>query len=110
MNAINASALAHAGLYEKVTSGKFLDDLRTAIILFDADGIAIDCNPAATELLSAAPATILAATRGNTASALVGLLVSSFRTTHFTHWAPRVRSVSPALARHLMGEGALRLA
>lgn len=55
MNAISASALAHAALYERVTSGEFLDDLRTAILLFNVDGIAIDCNRAAAELLSAAP-------------------------------------------------------
>lgn len=55
MNAINAIALAHAGLYESVLSVEFLDDLQTGILLFDADGIAIDCNRAAAELLSAEP-------------------------------------------------------
>jgi HD-GYP domain-containing protein (c-di-GMP phosphodiesterase class II) len=55
MNAISASALANAALYESVLSEEFLDDLRTGVILFGADGIAIDCNRAATELLSAEP-------------------------------------------------------
>src|SRR5665213_1779772 len=55
MNAINAQTLTHAGLYGRVFSGEFLDGLRTGILLFDADGIAIDCNRAATELLNAAP-------------------------------------------------------
>jgi HD-GYP domain-containing protein (c-di-GMP phosphodiesterase class II) len=55
MNAINAGALAHAALYESVLSGEFLDDLRTGVILFNADGIAIDCNRAAAELNGIAP-------------------------------------------------------
>ena len=55
MNAINAQTLTHAGLYGQVFSGEFLDGLRTGILLFDADGIAIDCNRASTELLNAAP-------------------------------------------------------
>jgi HD-GYP domain-containing protein (c-di-GMP phosphodiesterase class II) len=55
MNAINAQTLTHAGLYGRVFSGEFLDGLRTGVILFDADGIAVDCNRASTELLDAAP-------------------------------------------------------
>jgi hypothetical protein len=37
MNAINAQTLTHAGLYERVFSGEFLDNLRTGVLLFDAD-------------------------------------------------------------------------
>ena len=55
MNAINAQTPTHAGLYERVFSGEFLDDLRTGVMLFDADGIAVDCNRASTGLLNAAP-------------------------------------------------------
>jgi len=55
MNAINALTLTHAGLYERVFSGDFLDGLRTGVMLFDADGVAVDCNRASTELLDTAP-------------------------------------------------------
>lgn len=55
MNAINAQTLIHAELYQRVLSGEFLDDLRTGVMLFDADGIAVDSNKASTELLGAAP-------------------------------------------------------
>lgn len=55
MNVIRADSLAHAGLYESVLSEEFLDNLRTAVLLFDADGITVDCNRAAAELFSAEP-------------------------------------------------------
>jgi hypothetical protein len=37
MNAINVQTVTHAGLYERVFSGEFLDNLRTGVLLFDAD-------------------------------------------------------------------------
>ena len=51
MNEISAQGLIQAGLYRRVLSGEFLNRLRTGILMFDADGIAIDCNRAAAELL-----------------------------------------------------------
>jgi len=51
VNEISAQGLIQAGLYRRVLSGEFLNRLRTGILMFDADGIAIDCNRAAAELL-----------------------------------------------------------
>ena len=42
-------------MYDRVYSGEFFDALRTGVMLFDVDGVAINCNRAATELLGATP-------------------------------------------------------
>lgn len=53
MNAVNAQLLSHVGLYDRVYSSEFLDNIRTGILIFDADGVAIDANRSAVAMLGA---------------------------------------------------------
>ncbi len=53
MNVINSLADPNAGLYARVYSNEFLDNIRTGVVLYDVEGVVIDCNSAASRLLGA---------------------------------------------------------
>ncbi|HUX04458.1 MAG TPA: HD domain-containing phosphohydrolase [Acidimicrobiales bacterium] len=53
MNPANAQSGAHVTLHRHVFSSDFANELRTGLLIFDANGIAVDCNKAALELLAA---------------------------------------------------------
>lgn len=51
LNAFNTQTGLFAELSARIRSGDFLDQLRTGIMLFDANGAILDCNQAATGML-----------------------------------------------------------
>jgi PAS domain S-box-containing protein len=51
MNQVNLMTDARAALYSRLFSSDFLDQLRMGIAVIDNDGVLIDCNTAAVEML-----------------------------------------------------------